>query len=68
MHECVYYICKNDDMYPKVRYIMRNNKPEYNVVEQYLLECIQAYKDEERYKFLDEEDYAECGNNSGFDW
>ena len=46
---------------------MKKN-PEYNVIEQYIIECMTKCNDAEKYKFLDEEDYAEGGNNSGFDW
>ncbi len=42
--------------------------PEYNVIEQYLIECMERYNDAEKYKFLDEEDYPECGNFGGNDW
>jgi hypothetical protein len=42
--------------------------PEYNVIEQYIIECITKYDDAEKYKFMDEEDYPECGNCGGNDW
>lgn len=42
--------------------------PEYNVIEQYLAECMIKYDDAEKYKFLDEEDYPECDNDCGRDW
>lgn len=46
---------------------MKKN-PEYNVIEQYLIECMLMHNDAEKYKFMDEEDYPECGNDCGNDW
>lgn len=45
---------------------MKKN-PEYNVIEKYLIECMTKC-DDEKYKFMNEEDYPECGNCGGNDW